>query len=152
MHRLIKKRFSENAHGVTKVRIIKASQLSEKDVHNFLKNAHQINVRSILQSGYMLEVNDEIRGCFVLEEINDKIYELKTFYLVSTEAIKIPTLFEAILSVAKENNAKKIFVYSQKLMTDIILELLDFYPQENSIFPIKKGNNEGKWWSYTIMD
>lgn len=152
MHRLIKKRFSENAHGVTKVRIIKASQLPEKDVHKFLKNAHQINVKSILQSGYMLEVNDEIRGCFVLEEINDKIYELKTFYLVSTEAIKIPTLFEAILSVAKENNAKKVFVYSQKLMTDIILELLDFYPQENSVFPIKKGNNEGKWWSYTIMD
>lgn len=137
---------------MTKLRIIKASQLSEKYIQDFLKNAHQINAKSILQSGYILEINGEIRGCFVLEEINDKIYELKTFYLVSTEAIKIPTLFEAILSVAKENNAKEVYVYSQKLMTDIILESFHFYPQENAALPKKEGEGEGKWWSYTIQD
>lgn len=137
---------------MTTLRIIEASQLPEKNVHDFLKNAHQINPASVLESGYMLEIDGKICGCFVLEEITDKTFELKKFYLISTEAIKIPILFEAILSIAKEKKAKKVYVYSQKLMTDIILESFNFYPQENSGFPKKVGENEGKWWFYTMPD
>lgn len=134
------------------MKIIKASQLPEKYIREFLKSAHQIKVETILQSGYMLEVNDKITGCFVLEKMADRIYELKNFYLISTEAIKIPTLFEAILSIVKENGAKEVFVNSQKLMIDIILQSLNFYPQADPTFSEKEGKRGGQWWSYTIPD
>jgi len=134
------------------MKIVKASQLPEKNISEFLKSAHQIKVENILQSGYMLEVNDEISGCFILEKMADKIYELKKFYLISTEAIKIPTLFEEILSIAKEIGAKQVFVHSHKLMTDIILESLNFYPQADQIIINTSIKNSGKWWSYTIAD
>ena len=137
---------------MTTLRIIKASQLSEKDVYDFLKNAHQIDIQSVLKSGYLLEIDGKICGCFVLEEMTDHIFELKKFYLISTEAIKIPPLFEAILTIAKEKKAKKVYVYSQKLMTDIILESFNFYPQEDTVFPKKEGEDEGKWWFYTMPD
>lgn len=141
-----------NAYEVISMKIIKASQLPKKMIQDFLKSAHQIKVENILQSGYMLEVGDKITGCFVLEKITDQIYELKKFYLVSTEAIKIPTLFEAILSIAQENGAEQVVVNSQKLMTDIILQSLNFYPQTNTAHLEKEGKKGGKWWSYTISD
>jgi len=134
------------------MKIIEASQLPEKHIRNFLKNAHQIEVESILQSGYMLEVNDKISGFFVLEKVIDKAYELKKFYLVSTEAIKIPTLFEAIITIAEEKGARRVFVCSHKLMTDIILKSLNFYPQSDHTFLTNGAKHGGKWWSYTISD
>lgn len=134
------------------MKIIKASQFPEKYIHDFLKNAHQIDIKTVLELGYILEIDGKICGCFVLEEMTDKIFELNKFYLISTEAIKIPPLFEAILTIAKEKNAKKVYVYSQKLMTDIILESFNFYPQEDTVFPKKEGESEGKWWFYTIQD
>lgn len=134
------------------MKIIKASQFPEENISEFLKSAHQIEVENILHSGYMLEVNDEISGCFILEKMADKIYELKKFYLVSTEAIKIPTLFEEVLSIAKEIGAKQVFVHSHKLMTDIILESLNFYPQTDEPIINIGTKNSGKWWSYTIID
>lgn len=137
---------------MTTLRIIKANQLPEKNIHHFIKNAEQIYIEDILRLGYMIEIDGKICGCFVLEEQTDQIYELKNFYLITTEAIKIPSLFEAMLSIAKEKSAREVYVYSQKLMTDIILESLNFYSQEDANFPKRDEENEGKWWSYTIVD
>lgn len=134
------------------MKIIKASKFPEKYIHEFLKNAHQIQVENILKAGYILEVNHTISGCFILEKMTENIYELKQFYLISTEAIKIPTLFEAVLTIAKEKSAKQVFVHSHKLMTDIILKSLNFYPHETPTFVKKSAENDGKWWSYTISD
>lgn len=134
------------------MKIIKSSQLPGKYLHQFLKNAYQINIESILESGYVLEIDDTISGCFVLEKITEKIFELKKFYLISTKAIKIPTLFEAILTIAKEKGAKKVCVHSHKLMTDIILRSLNFCPHEDQISVEKEIKSGGKWWVYTIRD
>lgn len=132
--------------------ILSASQLPEKAVRDFLKNVEQIQVNKMLQSGYMLVSNYKINGCFMLEKVGEEAYELKHFYLISTEGIKIPILFEAILMLAKERGAKQIFVRSHKQMTDIILSSLNFYPQDVQDSLQKDERQGGKWWSYTITD
>lgn len=132
------------------IKIFRARELSEEYVQKFLNNAPEVQIKSILETGYMLEVNNTLSGCFMMEEIGENVYELKHFYLVTTEAIKIPILFEAILTIAKQKGAQQVFVKSQKLMTDILLRSLGFYPQTDQAFLKKSTRNGGKWWLYTI--
>jgi N-acetylglutamate synthase-like GNAT family acetyltransferase len=134
------------------MKLIPASKLPEKKVLEFLKSAPQIKFRSLLQSGYVLEINHTIRGCFNLEKITGNIYELKQFYVTTTEDIEILQLFDMIIALAKKTGAKQIWVNSHKLMIDILLERLQFYPQTGQEQFKKHVKSSGKWWSYTIPD
>lgn len=134
------------------MRLMKASNLPQKRVHDFLESNQQVNQAYITQSGYLIEMNHDICGCFVLEHIKDGLYVLRHFFLTVTDALKIPILVEAILQLATEKKATKVFVHSHKLMVDMILEALQFRPQENSDFLDKYSQYDGKWWSYTISN
>lgn len=109
-------------------------------------------MEDILQIGYLVEINDQIRGCFILDEIKEGLYWLKKLYVTKTATIKIPILVEAILVLAKQKNAKKVYVNSHKLMMDIILESLNFHPQENNELLNKYDKGVGKWWEYSVSE
>lgn len=132
------------------IKIFQARELPEKYVHEFLKNVQEIQISSILESGYILEINQTIRGCFNLQKIKGNIYELKQFYVIKTEDIEISLLFDMIIAMARKLGAKEIWVNSHKLMIDILLERLQFYPQNSKS---QLGNHvkmSGKWWTYPI--
>lgn len=133
------------------MKLIRANRASPKKVDEFLKNNQQIKRNSLLESGYIVETNHRITGCFTLEPIEEGMYWLKQLYITRTEAIKLPILFESILALALEKEAKQVFVKSHKLMLDIILESLQFKLQKES--PIDQSNDDdnGKWWSYHIV-
>lgn len=132
------------------MKLIKASKLPLELVNVFLESNQQINKEHVLQSGYIIEVNHKICGCFVLEHIEKGLYVLQQFFVTTTDAMKIPVLVESILLLAKQKGASEIFVHSHKLMIDMILEALQFHPQECCGFLDKYTKNEGKWWSYAI--
>ena len=132
------------------IRLIQASRVSQELVSEFLQNNQQIEIGSILKLGYLVEINNKISGCFILDEIEDGLYWLKQLYITKTEAIKIPALVEAILVLARQQNAVKVYVNSHKLMIDIILESLQFHPQEDSKFLERYYVSEGKWWVYNV--
>lgn len=134
------------------MRLIQANKVSQELVHEFLENNQQIKIENILQSGYIVEINHKICGCFILEHIEEGLYVLQQLYITKTEAVKIPILFEGILVMAKEQKAKRVFVNSHKLMIDIILEALQFHPQKDCRFLDKYAKSDGKWWSYTVSE
>lgn len=132
------------------MKLLRANQASEKLINNFLKNNTEINKTSLLESGYVVQINHSITGCFTLEPIGDDLYWLKQLYITRTEAIKLPYLVEAVLALALQKKAKKVYVRSHKLMLDIILESLQF--QQEKASPIQEAVEDahGKWWSYNI--
>lgn len=132
------------------MKLMRANEVPEGLVNNFLENNPQVNKQSILQSGYVVEMNDNICGCFVLKHIKNGIYVLRQLFVTATSAINIPIFIESILQLAAQMKAREIFVHSHKLMIDIILEALQFHPQEDCSFLDKYTKNEGKWWSYAI--
>lgn len=135
------------------MKLIRANQASEKLIDKFLKNNEEINKHTLMESGYVVEINNRITGCFNLELIDDGLYWLKQLYITRSDAIKLPVLVETILALAKQKKAKKVFVKSHKLMLDIILNSLQFQIEEVS--PI---DNQGattqeeneKWWSFHV--
>lgn len=132
------------------MRVIRASELPKEKVSNFLENHQQINSDDMLQSGYVIEIQGQICGCFLLKHIEKGLYILRRFYITKTEALKIPIFIESIILLAKQKKATAIFVQSHKLMIDIILEALQFHPQGESDFLDKYTKNDGKWWSYAL--
>lgn len=129
---------------------MRANEVPVSFVNDFLDSNSQINKQSVIQSGYIIEINQKICGCFVLKHIKNGIYVLRQFFVTATDSIKIPIFIESILKLAEQIKATEIFVHSHKLMVDIILEALQFHPQENYSFLDKYTKNEGKWWSYAI--
>lgn len=135
------------------MKLIRANQASEKLIDKFLKNNEEINKHTLMESGYVVEINNRITGCFNLELIDDGLYWLKQLYITRSDAIKLPVLVETILALAKQKKAKKVFVKSHKLMLDIILNSLQF--QIEDVSPI---DNQGattqeeneKWWSFHV--
>src|SRR5699024_1261056 len=99
-----------------------------------------------------VKLSNKIIGCFILERIENGRYWLKQLYITKTEAVTLPILVEAILTLAKQQQATEVFVNSHKLMVDIILETLQFRPQVESPFLEKCVKSEGKWWCYVIME
>lgn len=130
--------------------LIQANRVSEEKLDHFLKNNQTVNGDSLLQMGYVVEVQEQIEGCFVLEAMDDYIYWLKQLYITKSEAAKLPVLLETILNLAKEQQAKTVYVHSHQPVVDIILESLQFHPQQEDIFVDKHESREGNWWFYSV--
>ncbi|MBP1969861.1 N-acetylglutamate synthase-like GNAT family acetyltransferase [Virgibacillus natechei] len=130
--------------------LIQANRVSEEKLDHFLKNNQTVNGDSLLQMGYVVEVQDQIEGCFVLEAMDDYIYWLKQLYITKSEAAKLPVLLETILNLAKEQQAKTVYVHSHQPVVDIILESLQFHPQQEGNFVDKDESREGNWWFYSV--
>lgn len=130
--------------------LIRAKYAPEAQVNQFIDQNKDINHMALLTDGYVIAVNDHLIGCFILEPLTKKVYWLKQLHIVNTEALKLPVLVEAILGVAKELQAQKVFVNSHQTMLDMLLETLQFYPQAHCELLDKYPVNVGKWWSYQV--
>lgn len=132
------------------MKLVRANRAPEKLIDDFLKNNEEIRRNSLLESGYVVKINGRITGCFSLEPIDDEQYWLKQLYITRTEAVKLPILVEAILALALQKKAKKVFVKSHKLMLDILLKSLQFQHEKEAPIHDINENDHSKWWSYHI--
>ncbi|MBY7144739.1 hypothetical protein KFZ56_17095 [Virgibacillus sp. NKC19-3] len=130
--------------------LIAAHRASEEKLDQFLVKNRNVNKASLLEAGYVVEIAEQIQGCFSLERMDEGSYWLKQLYITKAEAAKLPVLLEAILNLAKEQEAKKIYVRSHQPVVDVLLESLQFHPQREEM-PVDKSNQkEGNWWTYDV--
>ncbi|MBO1002063.1 hypothetical protein ACFSKI_05650 [Pseudogracilibacillus auburnensis] len=133
------------------MKLIQASHVSEERLEQFLENNHQIDIKSLLETGYVVEYDEKIIGCFELASIDNGAYWLKQLYIIRTEAVKLPVLLEFILVFAKQREAKVIYAHSEQPVTDLLLESLSFSLRpEKSLQFTDVTNRKGHWWSYEV--
>ncbi|WHX25994.1 hypothetical protein QNH47_17965 [Virgibacillus halodenitrificans] len=132
------------------MKLIRAFEADEAKVEQFLKSTPNVKKESLMYQGYVVEIDEKIEACFVLEEMEDGIYWLKQLFITQNKAAKLPVLLEAILTLAKHQKAKRVFVHSHQPVVDILLEALQFNPQKEEVFVDKYKNEQGNWWSYHV--
>lgn len=115
----------------------------------FSKNVN-VDKNSVFQKGYVVEINNKIEGCFILDQIEANNYWLKQLYITQSEAAKLPLLLETILTLAKKQNAKSVYVHSHQPVVDILLEALQFHPQKEPLLVGKYPVGKGNWWAYNV--
>ncbi|WP_373893986.1 hypothetical protein ACUL41_02310 [Virgibacillus natechei] len=130
--------------------LITAYSAPEEKLDHFLENNRNVNKESLLRSGYVVEIEGQIQGCFSLEKMDEGVYWLKQLYITKAEAAKLPVLLESILNLAKEQDAKKVYVNSHQPVVDVLLEALQFHPQKEEVFVGKSNQKEGNWWTYNV--
>ncbi|WP_404455746.1 GNAT family N-acetyltransferase [Oceanobacillus kapialis] len=132
------------------MKLIPAKQVDIKKLEGFLDKNESVNKASLVRSGYVVQIDDEVVGCFSLEMLEDGIYWLKQLYITQQHASKLPVLLEAILTLAKQQQAKSVYVHSHQPVVDILLEALQFHPQKEKMFVDKYTAEEGNWWLYHV--
>lgn len=133
------------------MKLIEASRVNKERLKQFLENNNQIDIKTLLKSGYVVEYEGKIIGCFELESMEDGAYWLKQLYIIRNEAVKLPVLLEFILIFAKQKQAKVIFAHSEQPVTDLLLESLSFSLHLDDNFQLQKvTNRKGHWWSYQV--
>lgn len=130
--------------------LITAYSAPKEKLDHFLKNNQNVNKESLLKLGYVVEIEEQIQGCFSLERVDDGVYWLKQLYITKAKAAKLPILLESILNLAKEQDAKKVYVHSHQPVVDVLLEALQFHPQKEENFVDNSSKQEGNWWEYNV--
>lgn len=130
--------------------LIAAHRAPEEKLDHFLENNQNVNKESLLDLGYVVEIEEQIQGCFSLEKMDEGVYWLKQLYITKAEAAKLPVLLESILNLAKEQDAKKVYVHSHQPVVDLLLEALQFHPQKEEVVVGKSTQEEGNWWTYNV--
>jgi len=131
------------------MKLIEASRVSKNRLEDFLKNNDQIEILPLLKTGYVVEFDDRIIGCFELAPIEENAFWLKQLYIIQNEAVKLPVLLEFILAFAKQKEAKVVYAHSAQPVTDLLLESLSFSLQTNQSLQLKEAvKRKGHWWSY----
>ncbi|API91834.1 hypothetical protein KM914_08860 [Virgibacillus pantothenticus] len=130
--------------------LVQASKASAEKLEHFLQNNPNLNEYSLLQRGYVVELQGEIEGCFILEEMEKGTYWLKQLYITQSEAAVLPVLLESILTMAKQQHAQRVYVHSHQPVVDILLEALQFHPQKERAFVNKYDQRDGNWWLYHV--
>src|SRR5690625_7712345 len=133
--------------------IIEASKVTKERLEQFLENNNQLDISSLLKTGYVVEYGDRIIGCFELALIENGAFWLKQLYIIRNEAIKLPVLLEFILVFAKQKEAKVVYAHSEQPVTDLLLESLSFSLQTHHSLQLQKAvNRKGHWWSYSYTN
>ncbi|WP_010648379.1 hypothetical protein [Oceanobacillus massiliensis] len=132
------------------MKIIPAKDASYVQLEAFFEKNVNVNKKQVYEKGYVVEIKQKIEGCFVLEQVEENIYWLKQLYITQTEAGRLPFLLESILTLAKQQNAKSVYVHSHQPVVDILLEALQFHPQKEHMFEDKYPTNKGSWWAYNV--
>lgn len=136
---------------VEKMKLIEASRVSKEELEQFLQNNNQIDINTLLKSGYVVKCEGKIIGCFELKLVDDGAFWLKQLYIIRNEAVKLPVLLEFILVFAKQKRAKVVFAHSEQPVTDLLLESLSFSLHEDENFELQKNKNrKGHWWAYEV--
>lgn len=132
------------------MKIAAAHRVPFKQVEEFLKTAQHVKQDRLLQEGYVVLIDNKIRGCFILTTVERGIYWLKQLYISQEAAGKLPILLETILQMSKQLQAKKVYVHSHQPVVDILLDALQFHLQEASVPMDNQPVSEGNWWAYNV--
>lgn len=130
--------------------LIAANYASEEKLNTFLQHNKDVERKQLLEKGYVVELKGTIEGCFVMAAVDEDVYWLKQLYITKSAAASLPVLLESILALAKEKQAKEVFVHSHQPMVDIVLESLQFYPQKENALVHAPPEKEGYWWTYNV--
>ncbi|GAB4074815.1 hypothetical protein GCM10028778_23180 [Barrientosiimonas marina] len=130
--------------------LITAEHASEEKLNDFLQHNQNLEREQLLAKGYVVEFAGKIEGCFVMDDVADRVYWLKQLFVTKQAASSLPVLLEAILALAREKQAQQVFVHSHQPMVDVLLESLQFHPQKDNEFVQSSPNNEGYWWMYHV--
>lgn len=130
--------------------LIAAKHASAEKVEHFLKNNQDVARDPLFQNGYVVEIDQQIEGCFILEQVDVGIYWLKQLHVTKLAAPSLPVLLESVLTLAKERNARSVYVHSHQPMVDVLLESLQFHPQKEDQFVDKHQFENGNWWTYSV--
>ncbi|HLR52969.1 MAG TPA: hypothetical protein VK072_08875 [Candidatus Avamphibacillus sp.] len=132
------------------MKITSACHVPIDKIETFLNTVHGFNKDGLLKEGYVVEMDEEIKGCFVLSTTGNDIYWLKQLYIAKEAAANLPVLLETILQMTKGKQAKKLYVYSHQPVVDLLLEALQFYPQSKEKWAPTQSKKEGNWWAYHV--
>lgn len=127
-----------------------ARQAPMDKLENFLKTEQNVNRQELLKEGYVVELEEKIKGCFILSTIGNDVYWLKQLYIAEEAAGHLPVLLESILQMTKGKKAKQLYVHSHQPVVDLLLEALQFYPQSKEEWSPNNEKNEGNWWRYNV--
>ncbi|WP_047980890.1 GNAT family N-acetyltransferase [Ornithinibacillus contaminans] len=127
-----------------------ASEASENKIDEFLRTTNQVDKDSLLKEGYVVEIDEQIKGCFVLSNVEGRVYWLKQLYIAKESAQILPVLLETIIVLAKGKEAKKIYVHSHQPVVDILLNALQFHRQKDALELRNVARKEGNWWAYDV--
>src|SRR5699024_8987862 len=100
--------------------------------------------------GYIIKQADSLEGCFVLENTNNNTLWLRQMYVTKDAVISLPGLLEAVLELAKIEQAENVIIHSHQAELDIVLEALQFSPQTDALYVDNSVDISGKWWSYKV--
>lgn len=132
------------------MKIIAAYRMPSEQIESFLQLADQVEKASLLQHGYVLVIDEVIKGCFIWMPVEKGIYWLKQLYIVKDAAGNLPVLLETIVQMAREKQVEKLYVQSHQPVVDILLDALQFCPQQRGIQHETQQETEGKWWAYQV--
>ncbi|HLS06872.1 MAG TPA: hypothetical protein VK079_02885 [Bacillota bacterium] len=133
------------------MKLIQTEEVAEAKRELFFTQNNHLNKEQLLTDGYLVEDQEQIIGCFMIEPLQKDIYWLKQLYISQAEARSLPVLLEAILTLAKQKQAKKVYVFSHQPMVDIILDALQFHETKaTNAMMNDEQYRHGKWWTYQV--
>ncbi|MDY0409502.1 hypothetical protein ACFFIS_13005 [Virgibacillus soli] len=132
------------------MKLIAAKHIATEEMEQFIQTAQHVEQKHLLKEGYVVKMNDEIKGCFVLSSIEKDKYWLKQMYIAQDVAASLPVLLETIIVLVKELEAEKLIVHSHQPVLDMILDALQFHQQEHAQIVDKPMRKQGNWWAYEV--
>lgn len=132
------------------MKLVAAKDAPIDKVEQFFQENQDLTQASLLHDGYVVEVEDRIEGCFKLQQLEPEVYWLKQLHVTKKAAPSLPVLLESVLAIAKKRNAKTVYVYSHQPVVDLLLDALQFHPQENNEVVDNSGQKNGHWWMYNV--
>lgn len=150
MHRIVETRDNLLNIEVNDMHLIATKHAPSEKLEQFLKNNEQVARESLLKNGYVVEMRGQIEGCFILEKVDEGVYWLKQLHVTKKAAPSLPVLLESILALAKEQNARSVYVHSHQPMVDVLLEALQFHPQKENRYVDNRSVEKGNWWTYNV--
>lgn len=132
------------------MKLLLASEVPKEKLDKFLQTTDQVDGKSLLNDGYVVEIANEIKGCFVLSSVEVGVFWLKQLYIAKEAAQNLPVLLESIIVLAKTKEAKKVYVHSHQPVVDILLGALQFHPQKEALKVNNLNRKDGNWWAYEV--
>lgn len=128
----------------------KAAAINRARLETFLKESECSLLKPNIHSGYIIEQENKIISWFEFELLQDKQCWIKKMFIVRDEAMQLPAVFESIVQFIKSQQAKSIYVYSNQLVTDLLLESLRFSVETEEIIDVVPPKDEGTWWTFQV--
>ncbi|TQS72149.1 hypothetical protein DX933_14290 [Ornithinibacillus gellani] len=132
------------------MKIIPAVKANEEKVAAFTEINQEIDKERLLSAGYVVEIQQEIQGCFVLSTMEEADeYWLQQLFITKQAMSNLPVLLEMIVVITKGKQAKKLYIHSHQPVVDLLLDALQFHEQQHHTLP-NQARKQGKWWAYHV--